>query len=117
MTVINRLFFPFIARAYTFSSFLVWCCVLPHEHLGYILPLRLLPSLNVKLYSNWRDQRPQFKFVYYKPNERLVEKPTSYDRVLTCIQEWPSNAHLEYLKSWSKLKMCTAQKLKDKGAS
>ena len=65
MTVINRLFFFFIARANTYSSFLVWCCVLPREHLGYILPLRLLPGLDVKLYSNWRDQRPQFKFVYY----------------------------------------------------
>ena len=47
-----------------------------------------------------------------KPNERLVEKPTSRDRVLTCIQ-----AHLEYFESWSKLKTFTAQKLKDKRAS
>ena len=49
-----------------------------------------------------------------KPNERLVEKLTW---VLTCIQEWPSYAHLEYFESWSKLKTFTAQKLKDKGAS
>ena len=58
-------YFFFIALANTYSSFLVWCCVLPHEHLGYILPLRLLPSLNVTFYRNWKDQRPQFKFVYY----------------------------------------------------
>ena len=52
-----------------------------------------------------------------KPNERLVEKPTSHDRVLTCIQECPSYAHLEYFESWLKLKTFTAQKLKDKGVS
>ena len=51
-----------------------------------------------------------------KPNERLVEKPTSHDRVLTWIQEWASYAPLEYFESWSKLKTFTAQKLKDKGA-
>ena len=52
-----------------------------------------------------------------KPNARLVDKPTSHDRVLTCIQEWPSCAHLEYFESWLKLKTFTAQKLKDKGVS
>ena len=58
-------YFFFFARANTYSGFLVWCCVLPLEHLGYILPLRLLSSLNVGFYRDWRDQRPQFKFVYY----------------------------------------------------
>ena len=52
-----------------------------------------------------------------KPNERLVEKPTSHDRVFTRTQEWPSHAHLEYFESWLKLKTFTAQKLKDKGVS
>ena len=84
----------------------------------HILPLRLLHILNFEFYRNWRDQRPQFKFVYqFKPNERLVEKPTSHDRVVTCLQEWPSYAHLEYFESWSKLKTFTTQKLKHKGAS
>ena len=52
-----------------------------------------------------------------KPNARLVEKPTSHDRVLTCIQEWLSYAHLEHFERWLKLKTFTAQKLKDKGVS
>ena len=52
-----------------------------------------------------------------KPNERLVEKPTSHNRVFTCIQEWPSYAYLEYFESWLKIKTFTAQKLKDKGVS
>ena len=33
--------------------------------LGYILPLRLLVSLNVGFFGDWRDQTPQFMFVYY----------------------------------------------------
>ena len=49
-----------------------------------------------------------------KPNERLVEKPTAHNRVLTCTQEWPSYVHLEYFESCLKLKTFTAQKLKDK---
>ena len=94
--------------------------MLPHEHLGYILPLRLLHILTVEFYRKWRDQRSPVKFVYYlwpKLSQQLVGKPTSQDRVLTYIRQWPSYAHLEYFESWSKLKTFTAQKLKHKGAS
>ena len=120
MTVINRLFlfFFFIARANKYSSFLVWCCVLPHEHLGYILPLRLLLNLNVKLYSNWKDQRPQFKFLHksfiwlksslvytwtFKCREKNEECPHLLQDKLLILSHWysmESYFHLRQLASF-----------------
>lgn len=33
-------------------------------------------------------------------NEELVVKPTSYERILACIQEWASYGVLNYFESW-----------------
>ena len=91
-------YFFFIARANTYSSFRVSSCVLTQEHLGYILPFYVTyPVYMSSSNRDWRDQRPQFKFLHCLwPNERLVGNPTSHMRVLTCIQEWASYGHLEY---------------------
>ena len=83
--------------------------MLAHEHLGckHVLPFRV-KDLNLSLCVICGQ---------IKPNERLVDSPTSLDRVLTCIKEWGSYGHLEYFESWSKLKTFTALKLTRKGAS
>ena len=58
-------YFFFIARANTYSSFLVLSCVLTQEHLGYILPFYVTyPVYMSSSNRDWRDQRPQFKFLH-----------------------------------------------------
>ena len=66
MAIINRPFFYSLHLLLHIPVF--WFGVVySHMNIGYILLLRLLPSpkLNVEFYRNWRDQRPQFKLVYY----------------------------------------------------
>ena len=65
MIVIKAIFFPslHVLIHITVSSFVL--CVGAWTSGVDIAVLRLLSSLNVEFYRDWRGQRPQFKFVYY----------------------------------------------------
>ena len=49
----------------------------------------------------------------------LVEKPTfaSFDKVLTCLEEWASYGHTSYWQAWRKLKLLLPSSLEKEQAS
>ena len=52
-----------------------------------------------------------------KTDESLVEKPTSYEKILNCVEEWASYGHLSYTEAWEKIRSFSAQELKEKNTT